>query len=393
MPAPASPFLSYGFRPFFLAGALQAAAAVGLWLPAYLGLVTTPGSLPPLAWHGHELLFGYIPAIVSGFLLTAVASWTGRQPVAGPLLATLVALWLAGRIAVAVAPAGFSLALPALAFPTALLAVVGREVIAGRSWRNLKVLAALGTLLAAQALFYVEIANAGGTTTYAAHLAVAATVALIVIIGGRIVPNFTANWLRQYRPGPLPPGLGGFDRASASLVVAALTGWVALPALPPRPALAVGALLGLAGASELARQWRWQPLRTLGEPLVTVLHAGYACVPLGLVLAAGTVFAPGVVPATAATHAWTVGAVGLMTLAVMTRASRGHTGRPLTAPAATVAIYAGILVAVAARLAAALLPDLAMPALGIAAGAWVLAFGGFAVAYGPMLLGPRLKGG
>jgi uncharacterized protein involved in response to NO len=241
----------------------------------------------------------------------------------------------------------------------------------------------------AQGLVYAELA-AAGDSTYAEHLAVAAIVTLIVIVGGRIVPNFTANWLRQHRPGPLPPALGGFDQASASLTVAALAGWVALPALPSGLVLATGGLLALAGTSELVRQWRWQPQRTLGEPLVTVLHAGYAFVPLGLLLAAAAVLAPGRVPATAATHAWTVGAAGLMTLAVMTRATRGHTGRPLTAPAATVAIYAGILVAVTARLTAALLPELAGPALVIAATAWVLAFGGFAIAYGPMLLGPRL---
>jgi uncharacterized protein involved in response to NO len=386
----ASALLGYGFRPFFLAGALHAAAAVALWVPAWLGLVTTPGALPPVAWHSHELLFGYVPAIVAGFLLTAVANWTGRPPVSGPLLGALVALWLLGRIAIT-ASAGLgapAVAAATLAFPLALLAVVGREVIAGRSWRNLKVLAGLATLAAAQGLFHAEI-WLDGQTTYADHLAVAATITLVLIVAGRIVPNFTANWLRQHNPGPAPAAFGIFDRISVSTAVLALAAWTALPALPDAAA-PIGGLLLAAGGLELARQWRWQPHRTLAEPLVTVLHVAYFFVPLGCLLAGAALLAGG--PGTAATHAWTIGAVGLMTLAVMTRATRGHTGRPLTAPPATVAIYAGILVAVAARLVTAYVPASVTVALPLAAAGWVFAFAGFAVAYGPMLTGSRRDG-
>jgi uncharacterized protein involved in response to NO len=382
--------LSYGFRPFFLAGALHAAATVALWVPAYLGITTTPGALPPIAWHSHELLFGYVPAIVAGFVLTAVASWTGRPPVRGPLLGVLVMLWLLGRIAIA-ASAGLGMPVviaTSLAFPLALLAVVGREIIAGRSWRNLKVLAGLAVLVAAQGLFHAEIWMAG-QTTWADHLAVAATITLVLIVAGRIVPNFTANWLRQHNPGPVPAAFGSFDRISVSTAVLALAAWTALPALADLAA-AVGGLLLTAGCLELARQSRWQPHRTLAEPLVTVLHVAYSFVPLGFLLAGATLLAGG--PATAATHAWTIGAVGLMTLAVMTRATRGHTGRPLTAPPATVAIYAGILVAVAARLVTAYVPGSVTVALPVAAAGWVLAFTGFAIAYGPMLTGSRRNG-
>jgi uncharacterized protein involved in response to NO len=382
--------LSYGFRPFFLAGALHAAATVALWVPAYLGITTTPGALPPIAWHSHELLFGYVPAIVAGFVLTAVASWTGRPPVRGPLLGVLVMLWLLGRIAIA-ASAGLGMPVviaTSLAFPLALLAVVGREIIAGRSWRNLKVLAGLAVLVAAQGLFHAEIWMAG-QTTWADHLAVAATITLVLIVAGRIVPNFTANWLRQHNPGPVPAAFGSFDRISVSTAVLALAAWTALPALA-NLAAPVGGLLLTAGCLELARQSRWQPHRTLAEPLVTVLHVAYSFVPLGFLLAGATLLAGG--PATAATHAWTIGAVGLMTLAVMTRATRGHTGRPLTAPPATVAIYAGILVAVAARLVTAYVPGSVTVALPVAAAGWVLAFTGFAIAYGPMLTGSRRNG-
>jgi uncharacterized protein involved in response to NO len=382
-----SALLGYGFRPFFLAGALHAAAAVALWVPAWLGIVTTPGVLPPVAWHSHELLFGYVPAIVAGFLLTAVANWTGRPPVRGPLLGALVLLWLLGRIAIT-ASAGLGapvVAAATLAFPLALLAVVGREVIAGRSWRNLKVIAGLATLMLAQDVFHAEI-WLEGQTMYADHLAVAATLTLVLIVAGRIVPNFTANWLRQHNPGPAPAAFGPFDRLSVATAVLGLAAWTALPALPDLTA-AIGGLLLAAGCLELARQWRWQPHRTLAEPLVTVLHVAYFFVPLGFLLAGTALLAGG--PATAATHAWTIGAIGLMTLAVMTRATRGHSGQALTAPPATVAIYTGILVAVSARLVAAYFPASVTVALPLAAAGWVSAFAGFAMAYWPMLAGVR----
>jgi uncharacterized protein involved in response to NO len=168
----------------------------------------------------------------------------------------------------------------------------------------------------------------------------------------------------------------------------ALVAWVVLPAYP-----ALGRLLALlliaAGALQLIRQLRWAPHRTSAEPLLAVLHVAYAFVPLGFALAGVAAWRGDSVGATGAVHAWTVGAVGLMTLAVMTRATRGHTGRPLTAPPATVAIYIGIIIAVAARLAAAYVPEWTMGALSVAAAAWVFSFAGFAIAYGPMLLRPR----
>jgi uncharacterized protein involved in response to NO len=385
---PRSTLLTAGFRPFFLVGSLHAAAVLALWVPAYLGVAVTPGALPPVAWHSHELLFGYVPAIVAGFLLTAVANWTSRPPVSGPLLGLLVALWLVGRIAVTASGlvAVPLVVLASISFPLALLVVIGREIVSARDWRNLKVLAGLGALVAAQGLFHLEVWR-DGRTTYADHLAVAATVVLIITIGGRIVPAFTANWLKRNNPGPDPAPFGPMDRLSVALAVAALAAWVALPGLPGL-APAAGVLLLAAGLAGFARQARWQPQRTLAEPMVTVLHVGYGFVPFGFLLA-GMAALAGDAIATGATHAWTVGAIGLMTLAVMTRATRGHSGQPLTAPATTVAIYAGIIVAVVARISAAYSPASAPLALTIAAVGWVSAFVGFAVAYGRMLLGAK----
>lgn len=380
---------SYGFRPFFLFGALHAALMLALWVPWYLGLIALPSAFPPVAWHTHELLFGYVPAIVAGFLLTAVPNWTGRMPVVGWPLAALFGLWAMGRLVVA-ASFGLPPALVAglsLAFPLSLAGVIAREIVAGKSWRNLKVLGGVVAIGLAQALFHYEVWRYG-RGTYADHLAVAATLMLIMIVGSRVVPSFTTNWLKRENPGPLPMPFGAYDKASMVVAGAALFGWVAAPALPVA-APAFGALLIFAGVLQAVRLLRWQPHRTLAEPLVTVLHVGFAFVPLGFVLAGLALLRGMDDVATGATHAWTVGAIGTMTLAMMTRSTRGHTGQSLTAAIGTVAIYALMLVAVAARLTAVYAPGWMVPALSLAAIAWIGSFSLFVVLYGPLLLRPK----
>lgn len=381
--------LSYGFRPFFLFGALHAALMLALWVPWYLGLIALPSAFAPVAWHSHELLFGYVPAIVAGFLLTAVPNWTGRLPVVGWPLAGLIALWLLGRIAVA-ASLGVPpvlVALLTLAFPLTLGFVIGREIVAGRNWRNLKVLAGVAALAVAQALFHYEVWR-HGRATYGDHLALAATLMLIMIVGGRIVPSFTTNWLKRENPGTQPAPFGAFDTVSMIVAAVALAGWVAAPAWPAMGA-EFGVLLIAAGALQAVRLLRWQGHRTLAEPLVTVLHVGFAFVPLGFGLAGFALMAEADAVATGATHAWTVGAIGMMTLAMMTRSTRGHTGHALTAPPGTIAIYVLMLLAVAARLTAAFAAPWAAPSLALAALAWIGAFGLFITIYGPMLVRPK----
>jgi uncharacterized protein involved in response to NO len=197
--------LSYGFRPFFLFGVVWAALAVAVWLPMLGGSLDLPTAFAPIDWHAHELLYGYLPAIVAGFLLTAVPNWTGRLPVTGsPLLALLLA-WLAGRIAVAVS--GW-LGLPGaavvdLSFLAILGAIVAREIVAARNLHNLKVLLIVGLLLAGNAVFHVESALASGTG-YGTRIGIAAAVLLISLVGGRIIPSSTRNWLARERPGALP---------------------------------------------------------------------------------------------------------------------------------------------------------------------------------------------
>ncbi|KAB2917410.1 MAG: NnrS family protein [Hyphomicrobiaceae bacterium] len=381
--------LGYGFRPFFLFGALHAALAIVLWVPWFLGLKAVATTLPPVAWHAHSLLFGYVPAVIAGFLLTAIPNWTGRPPLVGWPLAALVSLWLAGRLAVIV-PASlgpWSAALLDLTFLAALTAIAAREVVSARNWRNVKVLVLLAILLFAQGLFHWEVERFG-RPEMSDRLAIGTVLTLITLIGGRIVPSFTSNWIRRSNPGPLPRPPGTFDTLATTAGIVALGTWIATAQMNV-PGWAGGGILVLAGLLHLVRQARWAPHRTLREPLVAILHAAYFFVPLGYILTGAAELSHGHIAASAGIHAWTTGAIGTMTLAVMTRASLGHTGRPLAATRTTIAIYGAVLLAALLRIASALAPHLTLLLLPAAGIAWIVAFAAFAAAYGPMLLRRR----
>jgi uncharacterized protein involved in response to NO len=377
--------LTYGFRPFFLGAALWAGLAMALWVPMLTGLIVLPTAFDPVSWHAHEFLFGYLGAVVAGFLLTAVPNWTGRMPIVGWPLGALAALWLAGRLAVAASaalPAGLVAAID-LAFPVALAAAIGREIVAGRNWRNLIVLGLLAVFAAGNLLFHWEAARGDyAAQGYGFRLALGAGLMMIAVIGGRIVPSFTRNWLAKRGPGRLPvPPMQRFDQVALLVLLAALLLWVALPF-----DLATGAALILAGALHLVRLARWAGHRTLAEPLVAVLHAGYLFLTLGALALGAEIVAPGLLGATAAQHLWMGGAIGLMTLAVMTRATLGHTGQALAAGLGTVAIYAALVAAVLARVAAGVWPEEAGLLHAAAGLLWIGAFGGFALVYGRLLL-------
>src|SRR5581483_4693528 len=209
--------LSAGFRPFFLGSAAWSALAVPLWLAAYLTSFEVPTLLPPAAWHAHEMVYGFAAATVAGFLLTAIPNWTGRMPLQGWPLAALVLLWAAGRVAVLFSAAIG--AIPAtvldLAFPAAFVAVVAREIIAGRNWRNLPMLAALSLLLAGNLLVHLEVLGVSETADLGNRLGIATLLALISLVGGRIVPSFTRNWLAKSRTDvPAPAGESALDRVA-----------------------------------------------------------------------------------------------------------------------------------------------------------------------------------
>jgi uncharacterized protein involved in response to NO len=375
--------LTQGFRPFFLLGAIWAAGAMAAWIGWLIGLVPLDGPFVPTDWHAHALLFGYTSAAIAGFGLTAVPNWTGRLPLAGWPLAALVVLWIAGRAATSLPlglPWGAVMAAD-MALPVALVAVMAREIVAGGNWRNLTVAGIIGLFALGQGLFHLDARDGGAAQGVGLRLGLAAAVMLIALIGGRIVPSFTRNWLAARRSAVLPVPAGPADAAVLVLTALALAAFVAAP----HHVMTAG-LAGAAGVAHLWRLSRWAGIRTGAEPLVWVLHAAYGFVGLGFLGVAAA--AAGLMPDAGARHLWLAGAVGLMTLAVMTRASLGHTGRPLTATPAIAVLYLALVVAALARPAQALWPQ--VPGLlDLAGAAWILAFGGFAVLYWPVLTQPR----
>ena len=372
---------SYGFRPFFLLGSIYAGLAILIWLPVFMGELSLVSAFIPQDWHIHEMLYGFLPAVITGFLFTAIPNWTGRLPLRGRPLMFLVALWAAGRICITFsAYTGWLAAmLVDASFLLLVAAAAAREIIAGRKWNNLSIVVLILVLLAGNVAFHLE-AYFGGAADFSIRVGIAVVLLLISLIGGRIIPSFTRNWLVRENPGRLPVPFSRFDMLSVAAGAVALFCWIVSTA-----AAWTGCALALAGALHLIRLGRWAGYRTGRERLLLVLHVGYAFVPLGFLLSACSAF--GLVPVGAGIHAWMAGAAGIMTLAVMTRASLGHTGQPLKASVATQAIYASIVIAAVARICAVLEPVHSVPLLHIAAFGWVTAFLGFALSYGPTMVG------
>jgi uncharacterized protein involved in response to NO len=370
---------SYGFRPFFFAAGVWASAGMLLWLPQYFGRLMLPTSFGAPDWHIHEMLYGYVAAAVAGFLLTAIPNWTGRMPVNGIPLVWLVFLWLCGRAAILLsAKIGGALAATVDAsFLIALAGVAGREIIAAKNWRNLRIVVVLTVLIIGNIIFHLEVLFTG-TANYGIRIGIAAVIGLIVIVGGRIVPSFTNNWLVRNNPGRLAVPFSRFDMVVVSASALALFGWITAPLHP-----FTGILMVLSGMLQSIRIARWAGHRTTADRLVLVLHLGYAFVPIGFLFLGIAAFLPQM-PASAGVHAWTAGAIGLMTVAVMTRATLGHTGQALQAGWLTQAIYSLVFVAAVLRIIAAFngSPEL----LEFSGAAWLAGFGCFVFAYGRLLI-------
>ncbi len=377
--------LTYGFRPFFLGATVWAATALTVWIVMLATGDTLPSRFDPLEWHIHEMLFGFVAAAIAGFSLTAIPSWTGRPPVIGGRLACLAALWMVGRIVCLVSvfvPAWLALAIDA-SFTMALAGVAGYEIISGRNWRNLPIVALLSVLAAANVLMHLQAYGAAVPDGLGWRLGFAAVIVLISVVAGRIVPNFTRNWLAK-RPGAaLPAAPGRVDRAALAVLPVGLFCWAFLP-----ESRAIGWLLLLGAALNLWRLSRWRTVATIAEPLLMILHIGYAWLVLGVALLGLANLNPNI-PPSAAIHALTVGGVSTMILAVMSRATRGHTGRQLKADRATSLIYLLVNLAAITRVAAAFGGAWTMILLVCAACFWIAAFAGFVIAYGPMLILPR----
>jgi len=377
-----------GFRPFFLAASIWAAVAAPLWLAAYADGLAVPTRLALPVWHAHEMVFGFAAATVAGFLLTAIPNWTGRMLLQGAPLATLVLLWAIGRVGVLRSAdiGAFAAAVADLSFPAVFLLVVAREILAGRNWRNLPMLGALSLLLVGNLLVHLEALGLAATAALGNRLGLATLLMLISLVGGRIIPSFTHNWLTKARPAvPAPAPAGSFDLAVLIVTGLALLAWVTMPDT------GVTSWAALAAGTAVAwRLSRWRGLQTVREPLLLILHIGYGWLAAGLLLL-GLNGLTAILPATAALHALTVGAVGTMTLAVMTRASLGHTGRTLTVGPVTKAIYALITAAALLRIGSPLAGGRTELALWLAGAAWSAAFALFAVCYGAVLTRPRVR--
>jgi len=378
------------FRPFFLATAAYAILALAGWLGILLGGWTIAGDYPPLQWHSHEMLFGVVGPAIAGFLLTAMCQWTGATPLSGRPLQALFGLWLAGRLAFWLADllAPVLIALLDGAFLVAVALYAGRVIVAFGNRRNLPLVAVVSALALANLVFHLGWWQEAQLLVRRAELATLGLVVLLMaIIGGRITPLFTRNWmLRRGRAGTDVGSPAWLERASLISLLLLIPALVA--GLGP---LIIAALATFAAVGHALRLLHWRGWRAGADPLVWILHVGYAWIPIGFGLMA-LHYGLGYANASAWLHALGPGAMGVLILGVMTRVGLGHTGRDLTLPAGAVAAYGLIVVSAASRLGTALgwLPW--RGGIVISAVTWAGAFAVFLWCYWPILSQPRADG-
>lgn len=380
---PLQTLFSHGFRPLFLGAGLFAILATAAWLLVLMGYSPLPlGN--PLLWHSHEMLVGFVGAAMGGFLLTAVPNWTGSAPLRGTGLVVLCLLWLAGRLAAAAAEV-LPLAVVAivdLSFSVMLIISITNAVVKGGNRRNYPILGLIGLTVLLNGCYHVAPWLGVNPLTFL-YLYIHVVLLLITIIGGRITPNFTANWLKQRGAVRLPRRYLALEVATIALTVAVGLSdslW---------PGSGASGLCALAAAAAHGlRLSQWRGLATRGEPLMVVLHVGYGWLVVGYGLLAMSVFMAEL-PRSAALHTLTLGAIGTMIIAVMSRASLGHTGRPLTASRLLALAFALVSVAALLRLGAGLWMSLYTPLIHASGGVWIAAFGLFVLLFAPMLLRPR----
>jgi len=384
-PAPALhglPLLRLGFRPFYLLTALLACVSVPVWVLAFLGHLPLQLQIPPLLWHAHEMLFGFAAGVIAGFLLTAVKAWTGLPTPRGPLLGALALLWLAARIAAFTAPYAVYAALDMLLLPLVAIALL-RVLIQAKNKRNIPLIGLLLLMAAANLAFHLSATGVIALQPLTALYAELGMVLMVVaVITGRVVPMFTRN---------VTPGLTmniprAFEMSVLAVTAVALLAWVCNA---PAPLAAV--LSAAAAVLHAVRLAKWKPWTTLRRPILWILHASYAWMPLGFALLAAAQL--GWLPVTLAVHALAVGVVGGLIIGMLTRTARGHTGRPLQAGRGEVIAYACVMAAAVLRvLVPAVHPQWYAYALHGAACLWAVAFAIYFVQYTPWLMRSRLDG-
>lgn len=376
------PLLRLGFRPFYLGAAAFAALSVPAWVAAILGLWGLQPTAAALYWHAHEMLFGFAAAPIAGFLLTAGKAWTGLQTPRGAWLGALAAVWLAARLAAFAAPYEVYAALDVVLLP-AIAAILLRVLVRARNRRNLPLVAILALLSLANVVFHLAVVGAIDVAPMRAlHAGLALIVMVECVIGGRVIPFFTGN----ATPGLRLDVRGWLEAASLAVAALALAWWVFAP-----PGAAGATILAAAAVLHFLRQLQWRPLVTGGRPILWILHAAYAWIPLGFALLA--LAQVGAASGSAGVHALGVGATGGLIIGMMTRTARGHTGRPLQASRAEVLAYGLVMAAAVLRV---LLPLIApahfVTALVAAAIGWSAAFAIYLFVFAPWLVRPRLDG-
>jgi len=381
------PLLALGFRPFYLCAALFAIAAVPAWLMPFAAGMPLGGYQQGMAWHSHEMIFGFAPAIIAGFLLTAVRNWTGRSTPIGAPLAGLVVLWLVARILMSTGPVNAAALIDVLFLP-ALGVAVAIPIWRSRNVRNYKVLGVLAVLTLANACYH--LANLGLISTGFARVSMTAALdtlaILIAIVGGRVIPAFIGNAVQ----GASPRHVGSVEGVSVgALVVILIAGvvkpWIAVQHAPWLVIVVVAAVV------QGIRLLLWQPFRARGNPLLWMLPVAYAWLPISLVLR--VLELQSIVPSGAAFHALTIGAITSLMLGMMMRSALGHSGRPLVAGPAEVGAFVLLqLSAIVRVLAASVVPGAYREAMIIAGVLWTLAFAVFLLRYWPILTRPRIDG-
>jgi uncharacterized protein involved in response to NO len=377
-------FLSYAFRPFFLLNSVFAIATVSFWLLALHGSIAMPAA--SLYWHAHEMVIGFGMAAIAGFVLTAVATWTSRPPVQGPLLGVLVLSWLLGRVAMITATLlpEWLVAATDMTFPFLLAIIAGREIAGGGSRRNYPIVGVILLLAALNVLYHLGTMRLlPGVDRLAVYLSIHLLLVLITVIAGRIIPNFTANWMRARGHERLPRNHAAVD--AIALVATIATGVsISIGA----DATITGVLATIAALAHAIRLAGWRGLATSSEPLLFILHIAYFWLPVGYGLTAMAAFGL-VFPPSAALHALTMGAIGNMILAVTTRVSLAHAGRALHAPRLVVVAYAILNAAVVARILGPLNTSRYMDMIDLSGAGWILTFAIFCVVYWPVLTRPK----
>lgn len=383
----AMPLFALGFRPFYLLAGVSAVGAIGLWLAIYAGAVNVAGYLSGMAWHRHEMIFGFACAVIAGFLLTAVRNWTGRPTPHGAALAALVALWLLGRILILTGPA-VPAAIVDVAFLPVLAVAIALPIVRSANTRNMKLLVVLAGLTAANAVYHFAASGVlPGLMMSAATTAALDIIAiLIAIMGGRVIPAFTKSAIRGANPRTLFP-VEAAAIGTLLLIFIAGIGEIWWP-LPPT---AWVILLAAAALAHAVRLLLWQPLCTRPQPLLWMLPLAYVWLPVSLGLRA--IDAAGLIPPTAAVHAFTLGAMSALMLAMMMRSALGHTGRPLAAGIIEITAFVLIQFATIVRVVAVIAAPANYTTLVTVSGVtWAFAFALFVVRYGPWLCQRRIDG-